>query len=83
MLIEMLKKRFFNLHINYMTAFDWIILSKKILTLHSGEVSSSPKLPLVFVIVFWGETNRSSYLHMFFKLGIHKNVANSIGKHQC
>ena len=39
---------------------------KKILTLHLFEVSSSPNSPLLFVIVFWGETNRSSLSQMKF-----------------
>ena len=39
---------------------------KKILTLHSVEVSSSPNSTLLFVIVFWGETNRSSLSQMKF-----------------
>ena len=37
---------------------------KKILTLHSVEISSSPNPPLLFVIVFWGETNRRSLSQM-------------------
>ena len=47
------KETYFNLNINYMTAFDRIKLlhnKKKILTLHSVEVSSSPNLPTLFVI---------------------------------
>ena len=47
MLIEMLKKLFFNLHTNYMAAFDrmQLLRLKKILALHSDEVSSSPNSP--------------------------------------
>ena len=61
MLTEMLKKLFFILHINYMAAFDWIkLLRLKKNTLHSVEVFSSRNSTLLFVIVFWGETNRSS-----------------------
>ena len=57
---------------------------KKILILHSVEVSSGPSLPTLFAIVFWGETNRSGLSQMFFKMGVLKNVvANFIGKHQC
>ena len=86
----MLKKLFLNLHINnlhinYMAAFNWIKLLrlKNILTLHSVEVSSSPNSPPLFVIVFWGETNRTSLSQMFFKIGALKNFAYFIGKHQC
>ena len=68
MLIEILKK--VNLHINYMAAFGWIKLLRLKNTLHSVEVSSSSNSPLLFVIVFWGETNRSSFLQMFFKIGV-------------
>ena len=57
-----------------MAAFDWIRLLrlKKILTLHSVEVSSSPNSPQLSVIVFWGETNRSSLSQTFFKVGVLK-----------
>ena len=70
-----------------MAAFDWIkmLRLKKILILYSVEVSSSPNLPPLFVIVFWGETNRSSLLkqmQMFFKIDVLKNFANFIGNHQ-
>ena len=53
--------------------------------MHSVEVSSSPNSPPLFVMVtvFWGETNRSSLLQMFFKIGVLKNFSNFIGKHQC
>ena len=51
--------------------------------MHSVEVSSSSNSPPLFVIVFWGETNRSSLSQMFFKIGVLKNFANFIGKHQC
>ena len=68
---------------NYMVAFDWIKLLRLENTLHSVEVSSSPNLPPLFVKVFWGETNRSSFSQMFFKIGALKNFANFIGKHQC
>ena len=49
--------------------------------MHSVEVSSGPKL--ANTIVFWGETNRSSLLQMFFKVGVLKNFSNFIGKHHC
>ena len=45
-----------------------LYLLKKILTLHSVKVSSSPNSPLLFVIVFSGETNRSTLLQMKFLL---------------
>ena len=99
MLIERsLKKLFFNLHVNLygciwlnkIATFKYgciwlnkIATFKKILALHSVEVSSSPNLPPVFVIVFWGETNRSSLSQMFFKIGVLKNFASFIGKYQC
>ena len=66
------ERNFFNLHINYMAAFDWIKLLRLKKTLHSVDVSSSPNLPPLFVIVFWGETNRSSLSQMFFKIGVIK-----------
>ena len=68
------KDTFFNLHISYMAAFDWIKLLrlKKILTLHSVEVSSGPNSPPLFAKVFWGETNRCSCSQMFFKIGVIK-----------
>ena len=65
-----------------MAAFDWIKLLRLKKTLHSVDVSSSPNLSPLFVIVFWGETNRSSLSQMFFKIGVLKNFANFIGK-QC
>ena len=80
------KETYFNLHLNYMAAFDWIKLFltfKKILTLHSVEVPSSLNSSPIFVIVFLGETNKSSLSQMFSKIGILKNLANFIGKHQC
>ena len=47
MLTEMLKKHFFYLSIYDMAAFDRnCYVLKKILTLHSVKVSSSPNLPL-------------------------------------
>ena len=51
-----------------MAAFDEIKLLclKKILTMESVKVSSSPNSPLLFAIVFWGETNRSSLSQMKF-----------------
>ena len=68
---------------NDMAAFDGIKLLclKKILTLHSVIVSSSPNLPLLFAIVFWGEKNKSSLSQMFFKTDVLKNFANFTGKH--
>ena len=66
-----------------MAAFDRIKLLcfKKILTLHSIKVSSSANAPLLFAIVFLGETNRS-LSQMFFKIDVLKNFANFTGKHQ-
>ena len=64
----MLKKHFFNSDINDIVAFDrikWFCLIK--LTLHSVKVSSSPRLPLLFTIVFSGETNRNSLLQVSSK----------------
>ena len=56
MLIEMFKKHYFLTYINDMAAFDVIKLlclkQKKLLTLHSVKVSSSPNSPLLFAIVF-------------------------------
>ena len=49
-------------------------------TLHSVKVSSSPNLPLLFAIVFWGETNKSSFSQMFFKIDVFENFANVTGK---
>ena len=49
MLTEMLKEHFFILCINDIAAFDrikFLCLKKKILTLHSIKVSSSPNPPL-------------------------------------
>ena len=68
---------------NDMAAFDGIKLLclKKILTLHSVIVSSSPNLPLLFAIVFWDEKNKSSLSQMFFKTDVLKNFANFTGKH--
>ena len=78
------KETYFNLHINYKAEFDWIkLLRLKKLTLRSAEVSSSPNSPPLFVKVLWGETNRSSLLQMFLKIGVLKNFANLIGKHRC
>ena len=77
------KETFFNLHINYMAAFDWIKLLGLKNTLDSVRVLSSPNSPLLFVIVFWGKTNISSLLQMFFKIGVLKIFGNFIGKHQC
>ena len=56
-----------------MDVFDWIKLLRLKNTLHSVDVSSSPNLPPLFVIVFWGETNRSSLSQMFFKIGVLKS----------
>ena len=82
----MSKKHFLNLYIYMWYGCIWlnkIVTFKKILTLHSVVVSSSPNLPLPFVIVFWGERNRRSLWQMFFKTDILKNFANITGKHQC
>ena len=51
--------------------------------MHSVEVWSSRNSPPLFVIVLWGETNRSSLSQMFSKISALKNFANVIGKHQC
>ena len=60
-----------------------IVTAKKILILHSIEVSCSPNSPPLFVKVFWGEPNRSSLSQKFYKVGVLKYFANFIGKHQC
>ena len=66
-----------------MAAFDGIkfLCLKEILTLHSVKVSSSPNSPLLFAIVFLGETNKSSLSQMFFKIDVHKKFATFTGKH--
>ena len=66
------REAFFNLHVNYMAAFDWIKLLRLKDILQSVEASSSPNSPLLFATVFWGKTNRSSLSQMFFKIGVHK-----------
>ena len=84
MLIELLKKHFFNSCINDMAAFHrikWFCLIK--FTLHSLKVSSNPSSPVLFAIVPWGETNRSSPSQVFFKINVLKNFANFTGKHYC
>ena len=79
------KETFFTLYVNDMAAFDWIKLLRltEILTLPYLVVSSSPNLPLLFVIVFWGDKNRSSLRQMFFIVDILKNFANITEKYQC
>ena len=66
-----------------MAAFDRIksLCFKKKLTLHSVKVSSSAKAPLLFAIVFLGETNRSNLSQIFFKIDVLKTLANFTGKH--
>ena len=66
-----------------MDAFDRIKLLclKRILTSHSAKVWSSPNSKLLFAIVFWGETNRSSLSQMLLKKDVLKNFANFTGKH--
>ena len=66
-----------------MAAFDGIkfLCLKEILTLHSVKVSSSPNSPLLFAIVFLGETNKSSLSQMFCKTDVHKKFATFTGKH--
>ena len=81
--MKMLKKPFFNLHINYMAAFDWIKLLRLKNTLHTVKVLPSSNSPPPVFIVFWGETNSSSLSQLFFKIGILKNFGNLIGRHQC
>ena len=61
-----------------MAAFDWIKFLCLKNTLHSVDVSSSPNLPPLFITVFWGETNRSSLLQMFLKIGVLESFANFI-----
>ena len=46
------------------------------LTLRSVKVLPSPNSPILFDIVFWGETNRSNLSQMFFKVNVLKNFAN-------
>ena len=57
-----------------MAALDGIKLLclEKELTFHSVKISSSPNSPLLFALVFCGETNRSSLSHMFFKIDVLK-----------
>ena len=43
----------------------------------------SANAPLLFAIVFCGETNRSSLSQMFVKIHVLKSFANFTGKHQC
>ena len=69
MSIEMLKTFLFSfsLHKNYMAAFyriKWLRL-KKLLTLHSVEVSSSPDLPPLFIIVFLVKQVEAVFLRCF------------------
>ena len=59
--------------------FDWTKLLR--LRKYSVQVSSSLNSLPLFVIVFWGKTNRSSLSQMFFKIVVLKNFANFIGKH--
>ena len=79
------KETFFTLYVNDMAAFDWIKLLrlKEILTLPYLVVSSSPNLPLLFAIVFWGDKNRGSLRQMFFIVDVLKNFANITEKYQC
>ena len=75
-------KETFLTHINDVAAFDrmkWFCIIK--LTLHSVKVSFSSSSPLLFVIVFWGETNRGSLSQVFFKMDVLKNFANFTGKY--
>ena len=46
-------------------------------------LTSSANAALVFAIVVWGETNRSSLSQMFFKIDFLKKFANFTGKHLC
>ena len=59
---EISKNTFFTEHLRATASVRF----KKMLTLHSAEVSSSPNSPLIFVTVFCGETNRSSLSQMKF-----------------
>ena len=54
----MLRKHFFNLYINNMAAFNQIKFCLIKLTLHLVRVSCSQNSPILFPVVFWGETNR-------------------------
>ena len=60
-----------------------LLCLEKELTFHSVKVSSSPNSPLLFALVFCGETNRSSLSHMFFKIDVLKSFINFTGKRQC
>ena len=67
-----------------MAPFDHIKLFCVIkLTLQSVKVSSSSKSSLLFAIVYWCETNRSSLLQMLFKIDVLKNFTYFTGKHLC
>ena len=50
------------------------------LTLHSAKVSFSPSSPLLFAIVFWGETNRNSLSQVFSEIDVLKYFTNFTGK---
>ena len=56
-----------------------LLTFKKILALHFVEIWSSPNSPILFVTVFWGETNRSGLSQIFFKIGDLKTLENFIG----
>ena len=68
-----------------MAAFYWIKLLrlKKFLQHCTLSMSRLVQTRHHYVIVFWGETNRSSLSQMFFKIGVFKNFSNFIGKYQC
>ena len=55
-----------------------IVTFKKILTVCSVEVSSSPNSPLLFVIVFWDETNRSSLTQSYATFHLQSVYENCI-----
>ena len=79
------KETYFNLHINYMAAFDRI----KLLRLKKYFRCTLSRSRLVqtrhhyLLELFWGEANRSSHLQMLFEIAVLKNFATFIGKHQC
>ena len=48
--------------------------------MRSVDVLSNPNSSPLIVIVFSGETSRSSLSHMFFKIGVLKNLENFMRK---
>ena len=74
MLIEMLKKHFFNLRINDMAASDRI----KLLCVKKYLLCTLSRSRLVRTRHY-----RSSLSQMFFQIDVLKSFANFTGKHQC